>query len=72
MNLGGLGRGLLVVGIVLVVLGALFVLLDKAGVVRLPGDLVWRGERATVYVPLGISILASIVLTIVLNLLLRR
>jgi hypothetical protein len=72
VNFGGLGRGLLVAGVVLVVLGALFVLLDKAGVTRLPGDLVWRGERATIYIPLGLSILASIVLTVVLNFLLRR
>lgn len=72
MNLGGLGRFLLAAGLTLAVLGAVFVLLGRAGVGRLPGDLVWRGERATVYVPLGLSILLSVVLTIVLNVLLRR
>lgn len=72
MNLAGLGRILLVAGAALVILGALFMILSRAGVTRLPGDLLWRGDHSTVYFPLGLSIIASIILTVVLNLLWRR
>jgi hypothetical protein len=67
-----LGRILIFLGVGVVVVGLLLLLLGKAGLTRLPGDLVYRGKGATVYVPIGLSILASIVLTILLNLFLRR
>jgi hypothetical protein len=72
VSLGSLGRLLLVAGLVLVLAGCAFVLLERAGVTRLPGDIVWRGERTTVYIPLGLSLLGSLILTIVVNLLLRK
>ena len=39
---------------------------------RLPGDLSFEWGGARVYMPLATSILLSVVLTIILNLLLRR
>jgi hypothetical protein len=39
---------------------------------RLPGDLVFRRGSLTVYLPIGLMILLSIVGTILLNLFLRR
>lgn len=72
MNLDSLGRLLLAAGIFLLVLGGAVLLVSRLGVSRLPGDLVWRGGRTTIYLPLGLSILASIVLTVLLNLFFRR
>jgi hypothetical protein len=39
---------------------------------RLPGTFVVRGDNWTLYAPIGLSILISIVLTIVLNVFFRR
>jgi hypothetical protein len=70
--LSGLGRILLLVGGGLFLFGLLLVFLDKfpwAG--RLPGDIVWKRDNLVVYAPLGAMILASLVLTVVLNLIVR-
>lgn len=58
--------------VVLLVLGGIFLLLSRFGMDRLPGDLVFRRENMTVYVPIGLMILISIVGTILLNIFLRR
>ena len=58
--------------IVLLVLGGLFLLLGRLGLDRLPGDLVFRRGNLTIYFPIGIMILVSIVATILLNIFLRR
>lgn len=69
---GQLGRILLVTGLAIAVIGGLLVLANRVGLGRLPGDIVWRGENWTVYVPLGWMIVLSVVLTVVLNLVFRR
>jgi hypothetical protein len=74
MNVGleGIGRLLIGGAIVLLVLGGLFLLLGRFGLDRLPGDLVFKRGSVTVYFPIGLMILLSIVGTIVLNFFLRR
>jgi hypothetical protein len=72
MSLEGLGKLLVGGAIVLLVLGGLFLLLGRFGLDRLPGDLVFKRGNVTVYFPIGLMILLSIVGTIVLNLFLRR
>jgi hypothetical protein len=57
---------------VLLVLGGLFLLLGRLGLDRLPGDLVFRRGSVTVYFPIGLMIVISVIATILLNLLLRR
>lgn len=69
---GQLGRILLVIGVLAVVAGLLLLLFDRIGLGRLPGDVVWRSENWTVYLPLGWMILLSVVLTVILNLIWRR
>lgn len=66
-----LGRFLLYAGLAVAGIGLVLLLASELGIDRLPGDLVWRGENWTVYVPLGWMILLSVVLTILLNLLTR-
>lgn len=65
-------------GLVVIVVGAAIVLLGVliwSGALgwfgRLPGDLRHEGERTSVFFPVTSMILVSVVLTIVLNLLLR-
>ena len=70
--MSGLGRLLVLAGAVLAVVGLLFILGDRFGLHRMPGDLVVRKGRFTLYLPIVSSILLSLILTIVLNLLLRR
>ncbi len=72
MGLEGLGRLFIGGALVLLVLGGLFLLLGRLGLDRLPGDLVFRRGGFTVYFPIGLMILLSVVGTIVLNFLLRR
>ena len=57
---------------VLLALGAIFLLLGRLGLDRLPGDLVFRRGGLTVYFPIGLMILLSVVGTILLNVFLRR
>lgn len=72
MGFEGLGKLLIGGALVLLVLGGLFLLLGRIGLDRLPGDLVFRRGNFTVYFPIGLMLLLSIVGTIVLNVLLRR
>jgi hypothetical protein len=72
MDLSGIGKFLVVAGIVLVAMGVLFVLTGKGLIPRLPGDIRFVKGNTRVYIPLGTSIVLSVVLTIVLNLFFRR
>lgn len=72
MGLEGVGKLLIGGAVVLLLLGGVFLLLGRFGVDRLPGDLVFRRGDLTLYFPLGLMILLSIVGTIVLNIVFRR
>ena len=72
MGLEGLGRLLIGGAVVLLVFGIIFVLLGRFGMDRLPGDLVLKRGNLTLYFPIGLMILLSVVGTIVLNLVFRR
>ncbi len=74
-GLGSLGRVLLAAGAILALVGALLLLADRFPALRigrLPGDLSLERGRLRLYLPLGTSILLSILLTLVLWLLRRR
>jgi hypothetical protein len=66
--MGGMGRTLIILGLVLVAAGVLVSLGDKLPVRlgRLPGDIVYRGKNSTFYFPLMTSIVLSVVLSLVL------
>lgn len=67
-----LGRLLLVIGLVLVVVGGLAALGLKLPFGRLPGDIAIQGERGGIFIPLGTMLVVSLVLTLLVNLFLRR
>jgi hypothetical protein len=67
-----MGKMVALVGVILVVVGGLMTLGGKIGLGRLPGDISVRHGGASYYFPIATSIVLSVVLTIVANLLLRR
>jgi len=60
----GVGRSLVVAGVVLLVIGVLILLLERVGIPRLPGDIVIRRGNWTIYIPIATSILLSLILTL--------
>ena len=63
----GLGKMLILMGVVLIAVGALLVLGGKVPFLgRLPGDIVVERPGFTFYFPLGTSILLSVVLSVIL------
>jgi hypothetical protein len=63
------GRLLLVAGILMIVVGGALMLFGR---IHLPGDFTFRSGSVTIYVPIATSLILSVILTLVLNLLLRR
>lgn len=72
MDAENIGRLLLWAGLGLVAVGGVvFVLGRFVDLGALPGDFTFRGENVRVYVPITTMIVVSVVLTILLNLILR-
>ena len=67
-----LGKMLLFGGLALAAVGVLLMLGDRLCLGRLPGDLVWKRRSTTVYFPWVTSLLVSVILTVLLNVFLRR
>lgn len=61
-----MSRFLITLGLVLLAAGLLWPLLQKFGLGRLPGDIVIERENFRLYLPLGTSVLISVILTAVL------
>jgi uncharacterized membrane protein len=72
VGLEALGKLLIGGAVVLLVLGGLLFLLGRFGLDRLPGDLVFKRGDFTLYIPIGLMILLSVVGTMVLNIIFRR
>jgi hypothetical protein len=72
VGLESVGKLLIGGAVVLLLLGGLLFLLGRFGVDRLPGDLVFRRGNFTLYFPIGLMLLLSVVGTIVLNIVFRR
>jgi hypothetical protein len=59
-------RWLIALGVILLLLGVLWPWLGKLGLGRLPGDIVYEGERFRFYFPLATGLLLSLVLSLLL------
>jgi hypothetical protein len=68
-----IARFLVIGGIILILIGGGVYLAAKFGIPfgRLPGDIRIEGENGSFYFPLATSILVSVILTIVLNIIAR-
>jgi hypothetical protein len=67
-----IGKIVLVVGLIIAGVGLLAVLGFRLPFGNLPGDIRIEGERGSIFVPLATMIVVSIILTVVLNLVIRR
>ena len=73
MAIESLGKFLITIGIVSIVIGALFFFLGRVPWFgRLPGDIVIRRGNVTFYIPIVTMLLLSVVLTILFNLIGRK
>jgi fumarate reductase subunit D len=71
--MGGLGRTLIIVGVVLLVAGLLVTVVGRfTPLGRLPGDIVVRRSNFTFYFPIVTSIVLSVLLTLVMWFFQRR
>jgi hypothetical protein len=73
LDLSSLGKAVLVCGLLLVVVGGVLWLLGRAGlpIGRLPGDIRIEREGFSCYVPIVTMLVLSILLTILLNVVIR-
>ena len=63
--MGDIGRGLILLGVVLVVVGLALTVAGKVPWLgRLPGDIYYKRESFSFYFPLTTSLLISVVLTL--------
>jgi hypothetical protein len=73
MKMENIARFLVIGGIILILIGGGVYLAAKFGIPlgRLPGDIRIEGENGSFYFPLATSILVSVLLTILLNVIAR-
>lgn len=68
----GIGRGLLVLGLIIAAVGVALLLFGKVPFLgRLPGDITVQRPGFTLYVPLATSLLLSVIVSLLLWLLRR-
>ena len=67
----GIARFLIILVIVIVTMGLAWPWLSKLGLGRLPGDIVIERRKGTIYIPIGTSLVLSVVVTLILGLLAR-
>ena len=68
-----LGRSLIVLGVVLAAIGAVFVVGLRLPLIgHLPGDIVIHRDNVTIFIPITSMILISVVASVVIGLLGRR
>ncbi len=70
---GGFGKTLILLGAVLMILGAAIILAPKIPFLgKLPGDVHLRGKNWSFYFPVATCVAISVLLTILLNLFSRK
>jgi hypothetical protein len=58
-------RLLIIFGLVLIAVGLLWPLMAKLGLGRLPGDIVIERDNFRLYLPIGTSVLISVILSLI-------
>jgi hypothetical protein len=61
-----MAKMLIIIGVVLVAVGLVWLLGERLGLGRLPGDIVIEREGTRIYIPLATSLLVSVILSLVL------
>jgi len=68
----GMQKTLITLGVVFIVLGLLWPLLQKSGLGRLPGDIAVEKENFRFFFPITTSIIISIILSLLFWLFMRK
>lgn len=63
-----MSRSLIILGVILIVFGATWPWLSRAGLGRLPGDIVIEREHFRLYIPLTSALVVSLALTVLIRL----
>ena len=62
-----LGKGLILIGLLIAAVGVLFLVSEKIGWIgRLPGDITIRRENFTVHIPLATCLVISVLLSLLI------
>ncbi len=69
---GTLGKMLLVVGVLIVLMGLIFIFLGRLGLGRLPGDIIVEKGNFVFYFPLVTCVVISIILSFLIRVFFRR
>ena len=72
MDLGTLGRVLLVIGLAVAAVGGFLAVGGRLPFGQLPGDISIQGQNSSFFFPIVTCIVLSLVLTVVLNIVIRR
>jgi len=68
-----IGKLLIIFGIFFIIMGGILILAPKIPFLgKLPGDIYYRKGNFSIYFPLATSLLISLILTILLNLIFRK
>jgi len=67
-----MARFLIVLGTVFVLVGILLMIFPKTSFFRLPGDIIFKKDNFVLVLPITTGLFLSIILTIILNIILRR
>ncbi|MBT5872469.1 MAG: DUF2905 domain-containing protein [Candidatus Latescibacteria bacterium] len=72
-SISGLGKALVFLGGLILLIGLALIFFEKIPFIgRLPGDLRFQWRSITVHAPLATSLILSVILTVLLNLFLKR
>jgi len=67
------GKIIIIFGIILVIVGVVLLFSSKIPLIgKLPGDILIKRDGFTFYFPIATSIIISIILTIIINIFLRK
>lgn len=69
--MSNIGKMMLTFGVVLIILGIIFIVGEKLGLGKLPGDILIKKGNFTFFFPIVSSIIISLLLTLILNILNR-
>lgn len=67
MTIEAIGKLLVGLAVLLLIAGGLLMFLGKLGLVKLPGDILFRRGNSTYFFPIVTSIVVSLVLTVLIN-----
>ncbi|MCK4267382.1 MAG: DUF2905 domain-containing protein [Actinomycetia bacterium] len=67
MTIEAIGKLLVGLAVLLLIVGGLLIFLGKLGLVKLPGDILYRRGNSTYFFPIVTSIVVSLALTVLIN-----